>query len=285
METTLAQVAHEILGVHPAKVRVVHGDTALTPYSTGTWGSRAMVMAGGAVAEACRQLGDRAPPSVRAAAGPAADVEVLRGGAGASLGDGRRRRHRRGRPHLVPRAAEPAGRRRQGRAGGHGRLPAGSRYRHASYACHAVRGAGRHRDRRRRARGLRGRRGWRHAGEPDDRRRPGAGRHCAGHRHRPVRGDAVRRARASRWRRRWRTICCPARPTCPTSGSTTWRRRAPGPPSARRASARAARSARRRRSSTPSTTRWRRSGAEVSDLPATPARVLAAIAAARAQRK
>src|SRR5258708_21501812 len=59
METTLAQVAHEILGVHPDKVRVVHGDTALTPYSTGTWGSRCMVMAGGAVAEACRQLGER----------------------------------------------------------------------------------------------------------------------------------------------------------------------------------------------------------------------------------
>jgi carbon-monoxide dehydrogenase large subunit len=59
METTLAQVAHEILGIHPDKVRVVHGDTALTPYSTGTWGSRAMVMAGGAVAEACRQLGQR----------------------------------------------------------------------------------------------------------------------------------------------------------------------------------------------------------------------------------
>ena len=59
LETTLAQVAHEILGVDPAKVRVVHGDTALTPYSTGTWGSRCMVMAGGAVAEACRQLGER----------------------------------------------------------------------------------------------------------------------------------------------------------------------------------------------------------------------------------
>ncbi len=59
METSLAQVAHEILGVHPDKVRVVHGDTALTPYSTGTWGSRAAVMAGGAVAEACRQLGER----------------------------------------------------------------------------------------------------------------------------------------------------------------------------------------------------------------------------------
>lgn len=59
METSLAQVAHEVLGIHPDKVRVVLGDTALTPYSTGTWGSRAAVMAGGAVAEACRQLADR----------------------------------------------------------------------------------------------------------------------------------------------------------------------------------------------------------------------------------
>jgi aerobic carbon-monoxide dehydrogenase large subunit len=59
METTLAQVAHEMLGIHPDKVRVVLGDTALTPYSTGTWGSRSMVMAGGAVAEACRQLAER----------------------------------------------------------------------------------------------------------------------------------------------------------------------------------------------------------------------------------
>ncbi|PZW50509.1 xanthine dehydrogenase molybdenum binding subunit apoprotein [Humitalea rosea] len=60
METTLAQVAHEVLGVETARVRVVHGDTALTPYSTGTWGSRGAVMAGGAVAEACRLLGERA---------------------------------------------------------------------------------------------------------------------------------------------------------------------------------------------------------------------------------
>ena len=59
LETTLAQVAHEVLGIDPDKVKVVHGDTALTPYSTGTWGSRAMVMAGGAVAAACEALGER----------------------------------------------------------------------------------------------------------------------------------------------------------------------------------------------------------------------------------
>jgi len=59
LETTLAQVAHEVLGVPMARVRVVHGDTAMTPYSTGTWGSRCMVMAGGAVAAACAELAAR----------------------------------------------------------------------------------------------------------------------------------------------------------------------------------------------------------------------------------
>ncbi len=59
LETTLAQVAHEVLGIPIERIRVVHGDTALTPYSTGTWGSRCMVMAGGAVVTACRELGER----------------------------------------------------------------------------------------------------------------------------------------------------------------------------------------------------------------------------------
>ncbi len=56
METTFSQVAHDILGVPHDRIKIIHGDTALTPYSTGTWGSRSMVMAGGAVAEACDQL-------------------------------------------------------------------------------------------------------------------------------------------------------------------------------------------------------------------------------------
>jgi carbon-monoxide dehydrogenase large subunit len=59
LETTLAQIAHEVLGLPIGRIRVVHGDTALTPYSTGTWGSRCAVMAGGAVATACRALGER----------------------------------------------------------------------------------------------------------------------------------------------------------------------------------------------------------------------------------
>jgi carbon-monoxide dehydrogenase large subunit len=59
LETTLAQVAHEVLGLPLDKIMVVHGDTAFTPYSTGTWGSRCAVMAGGAVATACRELATR----------------------------------------------------------------------------------------------------------------------------------------------------------------------------------------------------------------------------------
>lgn len=59
LETTLAQVAEEVLGIDTDRVRVIHGDTALTPYSTGTWGSRCMVMAGGAVARACTVLSER----------------------------------------------------------------------------------------------------------------------------------------------------------------------------------------------------------------------------------
>jgi aerobic carbon-monoxide dehydrogenase large subunit len=59
LETTLAQIAHDRLGIAPDKVKLVHGDTAYTPYSTGTWGSRCIVMAGGAVAAACDALGER----------------------------------------------------------------------------------------------------------------------------------------------------------------------------------------------------------------------------------
>src|SRR5438876_1666745 len=58
-ETTLAQVAHEILGIEFERIKVLHGDTLLSPFSTGTWGSRAMVMAGGAVAQASRILAER----------------------------------------------------------------------------------------------------------------------------------------------------------------------------------------------------------------------------------
>jgi carbon-monoxide dehydrogenase large subunit len=59
LETTLSQVAHSMLGVPHDRIKLIHGDTALTPYSTGTWGSRCAIMAGGAIAAACDQLAER----------------------------------------------------------------------------------------------------------------------------------------------------------------------------------------------------------------------------------
>src|SRR6202023_1594980 len=59
LETSLSQVAHTILGVPHERIKLVHGDTAQTPYSTGTWGSRCAIMSGGAVAMACEKLADR----------------------------------------------------------------------------------------------------------------------------------------------------------------------------------------------------------------------------------
>ncbi|HEV7324029.1 MAG TPA: xanthine dehydrogenase family protein molybdopterin-binding subunit [Bosea sp. (in: a-proteobacteria)] len=56
METTMPQIAHEILGIETSKIKLVHGDTEYTPYSTGSWGSRCAVMSGGAVATASREL-------------------------------------------------------------------------------------------------------------------------------------------------------------------------------------------------------------------------------------
>src|SRR6202042_604568 len=61
-EPPLAQVAPQIRGIDAAKIRVIHGDTAMTPYSTGTWGSRSAVMAGGAVGTACEIVTERATP-------------------------------------------------------------------------------------------------------------------------------------------------------------------------------------------------------------------------------
>nr|WP_315597157.1 xanthine dehydrogenase family protein molybdopterin-binding subunit [uncultured Cupriavidus sp.] len=56
METTFAQIANEILGIDISRIKVVHGDTGLTPYSSGTYASRSLVMSGGAVSRACKAL-------------------------------------------------------------------------------------------------------------------------------------------------------------------------------------------------------------------------------------
>ena len=59
LETSLGQIANEVLGIDPANINIVLGDTALTPYSTGTYNSRGMVMAGGAVSRAAAEMARR----------------------------------------------------------------------------------------------------------------------------------------------------------------------------------------------------------------------------------
>ena len=59
METTLAQVACQELGLDLDDVVVRYGDTAVGPYGNGTFASRSMVMSGGASANACRTLARR----------------------------------------------------------------------------------------------------------------------------------------------------------------------------------------------------------------------------------
>ena len=59
LETTLAQVASEQLGIGVDRIRVTMGDTGETPYSTGAYASRGMVMAGGAVSKAAESLAGR----------------------------------------------------------------------------------------------------------------------------------------------------------------------------------------------------------------------------------
>lgn len=90
METTLAQVAHTVLGIDEQRVRLVHGDTGMSPYSTGTWGSRCAVMSGGAVAEACEAIAARVKPIAAALLEVPADTLALADGAVLHAASGRR---------------------------------------------------------------------------------------------------------------------------------------------------------------------------------------------------
>jgi CO/xanthine dehydrogenase Mo-binding subunit len=59
LETTLAQIAHEMTGVPFYDIRVTLGDTATTPFSTGAYASRGIVMSGGAVSRASSVVAER----------------------------------------------------------------------------------------------------------------------------------------------------------------------------------------------------------------------------------
>ncbi|MEM7466733.1 MAG: xanthine dehydrogenase family protein molybdopterin-binding subunit [Pseudomonadota bacterium] len=59
LETTLAQIASEALQIPLSDITVIHGDTGETPFSTGTYASRSIVWGGGAVDDGCQQLAIR----------------------------------------------------------------------------------------------------------------------------------------------------------------------------------------------------------------------------------
>ncbi len=59
-ETTFAQLVAEELGLSPADVEVVHGDTDRTPFGLGTYGSRSTPVSGAAAVVAARTVRERA---------------------------------------------------------------------------------------------------------------------------------------------------------------------------------------------------------------------------------
>ena len=138
METTMAQVANSVLGVDPDNVRLVHGDTAITPYSTGTWGSRCMVMSGGAVATACETIAGRVKSIASKLMEVSAADLVLEAGEVRVAGTDRKMTlaevahvwYRK--PQLLPADVDPAG--LEATAGYKAKVDTGT----FSYACHAA---------------------------------------------------------------------------------------------------------------------------------------------------
>jgi carbon-monoxide dehydrogenase large subunit len=59
-ETTFAQIVAEELGIPPEDIDVIHGDTDVTPYGLGTYGSRSTPVSGAATALVARKVRDRA---------------------------------------------------------------------------------------------------------------------------------------------------------------------------------------------------------------------------------
>jgi carbon-monoxide dehydrogenase large subunit len=59
-ETTFAQIVAEEIGIPPADIKVVHGDTDQTPYGLGTYGSRSTPVSGAAAVLVTRKVRDKA---------------------------------------------------------------------------------------------------------------------------------------------------------------------------------------------------------------------------------
>lgn len=60
IETVMAQIAADELGVDPAEIQVIYGDSDLVPDGVGSWSSRSTVIGGVAVQTAARRTADKA---------------------------------------------------------------------------------------------------------------------------------------------------------------------------------------------------------------------------------
>ena len=80
LETSLAQLIGDELGVDPATIRIVHGDTDRTPYGWGTFASRSLVIAGGAAKLASDLLRSKLASIAATELEAAPEDIVIRGG-------------------------------------------------------------------------------------------------------------------------------------------------------------------------------------------------------------
>jgi aerobic carbon-monoxide dehydrogenase large subunit len=81
-ETTFAQIVADRLGVHPDRVRLRQGDTDLASYGWGTWGSRSVVIGGGAAGRAADLVaGQLRKIAAHLLEASPADVELAEGSA------------------------------------------------------------------------------------------------------------------------------------------------------------------------------------------------------------
>ena len=114
LETTLAQIAADRLGLGLHEVRVEYGDTDQVAYGAGTFASRSAVLAGGAVVKAADAVADtlRQVAAHRFEASPA-DIVIgegclsVSGSPGASIGTAELCRLVYQRPESLPRGVEP----------------------------------------------------------------------------------------------------------------------------------------------------------------------------------
>ena len=80
LDTAMAQIVADKLGVDPAVVEVIHGDTSTGPEGRGTYGSRSLATGGEAVAKATDKVVDKAKAIVAAELEAAPeDIEVADG--------------------------------------------------------------------------------------------------------------------------------------------------------------------------------------------------------------